>query len=147
MFFRPCKSDRRYRGKRYNCMNTILTIFTYTISWFLVLSMILSVIGNYLQYRGLEHKSTKARTGLITIVLLWLAATIGLAVAQIHSIDLARKEVPLLLLFDSFLMQSISQWTIASMQKPIQRVLRWIMTSLVLALGLVIVGFFVFVRV
>ena len=112
--------------------------------------MALLVIGSLLQYIGTQQKSTKALVGLITIGVLWLAAVIGLALIQAHLINFAKKNtfvfIIYLILFDSFLMQLINQWTIATIYKRIQRILRWMITGSVIVLGLVIIGFFIYVR-
>ena len=127
-------------------MDTVLMIVTYVISWFIVLGMAFLVLGHLVHYVGLEQRSAKALLGLILVGILLLAAALGLTIAQMYSIDLAKKGVLITLLFESMLIQSINQWTIATMQKPIQRILRWMITSLTIVMGLVVVGFFIFVH-
>jgi len=127
-------------------VNNIFMILLYTGSWLIVLGMTFSVIASLLQYIGPEHKSTKALVGLITIVVLWLVAVISLVLVQVYSIDLIRTGGLLLLLFDNMVIQVINQWTNTNMQKRIQRIIRWVITSLAIVLGLVVISFFIFVR-
>ena len=127
-------------------MNNSFMIIMYTGIWIVVLGMTLSVIASFLQYRGTGHKSTKALIGLITMVVLCLAAVIGLVFAQVHSVNLAKTGGLLLLLSDSIVIQVINQWTNPNMQKRIQRALRWMITGLAVVIGLIVIGFFIFVR-
>ena len=127
-------------------MNNVLMILLYSISWFTVIGMALLVVALLVQYVRLKHRSTKALIGLISACILWLAATIGLAVAQAHSIDLSKRGVYFLLLFDSFVIQCIYQWTIGTVQNSMQRTLRWILTSITILFGLIVIGFFIFVH-
>ncbi len=127
-------------------MNSTLMTALYTICWLLILFMLFFILSSLLQYKGMEHKSTKAQIGLITMLALCLVAVIGLVLAQTYSIDLVKKGVLFLLLFDYMVIQSLNQWTIANVQKRISRIIRWVITILITIYGLVTISFFIFVR-
>ncbi len=124
-------------------LNSILLTVIYTVSWFIVLAMALMVFASFLQSKGMRQKSTKALIGLCIMVVLWLFAFIGLALAQAHFIDITKKSVLFffifLIVFDFFLIHLVNQWTIANMQKRIQYVLRWMITGTVIVYALFIV--------
>ncbi len=126
-------------------MNITMTVL-YGATWAIVFCTAFLVIGSLLQYIGLKQKSMKALIGLIMIGILWLAAAIGVALAQARSINLVQKGGHLVLFLDIFVMQNINQWTIANVQKRIQRIIRWSITSLTIVMGLVVVSFFLFVH-
>lgn len=127
-------------------MNSIIMPAIYTICWLLMLFMLLFVGSSLLQYKGTVHKSTKARIGLITMIALWLVGVIGLVLAQAYSIDLVKRGIVFLLLFDYMVIQALNQWTISNVQKRISRIIRLAMTVLIIVHGLVTISFFIFVR-
>jgi hypothetical protein len=130
--------------------NSILLTVIYTVSWFVLLATALMVFASYLQYKGMSQKNTKALFGLGIMIVLWLFACLGLTLAQAHFIDLTKKNVLFFsissIVFDYSLINVINQWTIANVQQRIQRILRWMITGIVVVYGLFILSAFIFVR-
>ncbi len=126
-------------------LDSILLTVIYTLSWFIVLAMALVVVASFLQYRGLQQKKTRALVGLSIIAVLWLAA-VGFVIAQPYSGTSTRIALLFLLTFVSSAMQLVNQWTIATMYKQIQYTIRWVLTGTVAVYALIVIGFFIFVR-
>ena len=124
----------------------ILTTVLYPLCWIIIFGLTLIAGAICLQYVVLKPKSTKAHIGIVAIGILWLAAVIGVVIVQAHSLNPTKNGVIYLLVFDSFLIQLIYQWTIAKVYHRIQYVSRWVVTSVAIVYGFSLIGYFIFVR-